>query len=130
MESVPEGSRTAEDRVEIAEPGKMHLVGHFLRAVLAGRIEAGARVPRGRIGIRAGSMEMTLTGDGRCVRLDTGIAPDVKAVVSAPLDTLMGIALGRGMVHALLARRIRIRGNPFALLSWMPVLSARSGAME
>ncbi len=108
--------------VAVAEPGKMHLVGHFLRAVLERNLRAGARVPRGSVGVRAGRMELTLSGDGERVRLSVGIAPEARAVVSGALSDFLAIARGRGVLRPLLSGRVRLRGNPLALLPWLGLL--------
>lgn len=100
----------------------MHLVGHFLRALLERNLRAGAKVPRGCVAVCAGRMELTLTGDGERVCLAPGVAPDARAVVSAPLETFLDVALGHGMVLPFLNGRLRLRGNPLALLAWMPLL--------
>lgn len=100
----------------------MHLAGHFIAAVLEQQTRSGARVPRGCIGVRAGTMQLTVCGDGERVRLEPRLLPAARAVVSGSLDAFLGVALGGSVVVPLLTRRVRISGDPRALLPWLPLL--------
>jgi len=115
-------------KVEMPDPGKMHLAGHVLRALLESNVRAGARVPRGCIAVCAGQMGLTLVGDGQRLLLEAGVSPEARAVVSGSLDAFTDVALGRGMVLPVLTGRLRLAGNPLALLAWLPLLRVRGAS--
>ncbi len=111
-----------DPRVEVPDAGGMHIVGHFLRAVIERNLRDGMRAPRGCIALRAGEMALTLVSDGTRVRLEPTLSPEARATVSAALETLTDVAQRRGIVPALLSGRLRLSGNPLALLPWLPLL--------
>jgi hypothetical protein len=100
--------------VERAED--MPLVGLFLHAALQERSEALERArPRGRLAITAGEMSVTLSCSPGRVVVSPGAAARPDAHLRGSLEAVVEVARGR-LAGPLLGRRVRVSGNPLALL--------------
>lgn len=102
--------------VVVERPEEMPLVGLFMHAALEARRDALARAaPRGELAITAGGMSVTLACSAERVVVKPGVAERPRAHLDGSLEGLIEIARGR-LAGALLRRRVRVRGNPVALL--------------
>ncbi|MCA9672452.1 MAG: hypothetical protein KC503_42955 [Myxococcales bacterium] len=71
---------------------------------------------RGDVVVRAGEMAVTLAFDERGVAIERGAREGARTRVEGSLGALLDVALGDGLLVALLGRRIRLSGNPLTLL--------------
>jgi hypothetical protein len=103
--------------VVVERPEEMPLVGLFLHAALEARRDALARAaPRGDLAITAGGMSVTLACSADRVVVRPGVGPSPRAHLRGSLEALIEIARGR-LAGPLLRRRVRVSGNPVALLA-------------
>jgi hypothetical protein len=102
--------------VVVQHPQATPLLGLFVKAALEQRTEALARAaPRGDLAITAGEMSITLSCSADRVVVRPGVTGRPRAHLRGSLEGLVEIARGR-LAGPLLRRRVRISGNPIALL--------------
>ena len=107
----------------------MNLLGLFLGSIVSRNLDDPEQLKRmarikGTVNVLAGAMTVSLAfSEGRLV-ISRDLASGASAQVSGTMDSLMGMALGRGMVVLVLTGQIKIRGNPFLLLKVKPLLMA------
>lgn len=117
------------DLVTVDDPKRMSLLGLILASIIQRNLEHEEnrrRIGRlsGAVAVTAGEMKVTLRfAEGR---LTVTRAEDEKprAAVSGTMDSLMGVALGRGMVGPWLAGKLKVSGNLLLLLRMLPLMSA------
>jgi len=119
-------------RVTLVEPERLHLAGHMVagllrRNVADPRCAAKAAKVRGTVAVDAGGMKLCLEFGENEVRVRAGEAERPRARISAPLDALLGVALGRGVVGAFLRGRVKAAGNPLVLLRLLGLMRAARG---
>jgi len=114
--------------VSIVAPERMNLLGLILRSILERRLAqpGGRRAAaglRGDIVVDARGMRVTLRFHGGGVRI-TREPPRARALatVSGTMQAFIDASLGRGMVRAVLARQLRVYGNPAALVRLIALL--------
>ncbi len=115
--------------VMFAAPGEMNLLGHFLRSLIERNLqtERGTRALgnlKGTVLVGASKMRVTLEfgPDRLVIHLGDQGSPD--AQVMASLETLLRVALGRGMLGPLLSGQIQVRGKVWRLLPLLQLLGA------
>jgi hypothetical protein len=102
--------------VVLERADEMPLVGLFLHAALVARSDAVARAaPRGDLAVTAGGMSVTLACSPERVVVRPGADGNPRAHLHGSLEALIEIARGR-LAGPLLRRRVRVSGNPVALL--------------
>ncbi|HOX36623.1 MAG TPA: hypothetical protein PL033_01435 [Candidatus Brocadiia bacterium] len=107
--------------VEIVEPEKMHLMGLMLAHLFEKNLSKPGAADRlkskdSRIGIGAGGMKITLhMSDGRVI-VSKGFEGRIAARVEGTMDGFMAFGVHRSMVGPYLQGKLKIAGNPFALL--------------
>lgn len=107
----------------------MSLLGLILASVIQRNCEREENLARlsklaGAVQVTAGEMVVTLRfGEGRLTVI-RGPDEGARAAVSGSLDSLMGVALGQGMVGPWLAGKLKTRGNLFMLLKMLPLMTA------
>ena len=103
--------------VVLERADEMPLVGLFMHAALEARRDALARAaPRGDLAITAGGMSVTLACTPDRVAVRPGVSGSPRAHLRGSLEALIEIARGR-LAGPVLRRRVRISGNPVALLA-------------
>jgi SCP-2 sterol transfer family protein len=94
----------------------MNLLGLFMKAALESRVERIERArPSGDIALTAGAMSVTLSFSPDRVVIRKGVADKPRAHVKGSLEGMIEVARGRA-VAPFLRRRVRLSGNPLALL--------------
>ncbi len=121
------------EHVSIDDLPRMNLLGLFLGNIIGRNLEQPAQMKRlskakGNIIVHAGTMTVSLCFSGGKLTILRGSVAEANASVSGTMDSLMGMALGRGMVGMVLAGRIKIKGNPFLLLKIKPLLMVSESA--
>jgi hypothetical protein len=102
--------------VVVEQPEEMPLLGLFMHAALKERADALERAaPKGELAISAGGMSITLSCSPGRVVVRPGAAGRPAAHMRGSLEGLVEVARGR-LAGPLLRRRIRVSGNPLALL--------------
>ena len=118
MEKKPE--------LRIVDRERMSLLG----LMIGGIIERGlmnpakaALVPRlkGKLGVTAGRMSLTLEFDRRSVIVTRGLDASLKATISGSFSALLGVSLGKGIVGSFLSGDIGLSGNPLFALKTLPL---------
>ncbi len=117
------------EHVTINDPPTMNLLGLLLANIIQRNLDNEAKLKRfqsmsGALEVHAGQMCVTLTFADGHMTVSRGPADSPRATVSGAMDTLLGLALGGGMVGPWLAGRIKTRGNLFMLLKLKPLLAA------
>jgi predicted lipid carrier protein YhbT len=103
---------------------EMSLLGLFVKAALEERLPALERArPRSEVSVESGGMSITLVCSPTEVVVHKGIPGRPDARLSGELSALAELASGR-IVDPLLRRRIRVSGNPLALLALARVFRA------
>lgn len=116
-------------RVIIEDPPRMNLLGLMLGSLVErnARREDLARLLsalNGSVMVQAGEMHVTLAFDQGTLTITRRIPDRPSAMVSGSMDSLLGLALGRGLVGAYLSGRLKAKGNLFFLLKMRPLLVA------
>jgi hypothetical protein len=118
--------------VTIADPARMNLLGLILANLIERNLadpELRRRFDRldGAVAVTAGRMAVTLRFARGSLSVERGAAEGARAAVSGTLETLMGLALGAGMVGPYLSGRLKARGL-LTLLRLKPLLRAADPA--
>jgi len=117
--------------VHVDDPEHMHLLGLLLKGLLerqlaVAALERRAAALRGDFGLSAGSMAVTLSFSQRGVLIKKGIAATAHACVGGSMRAMVDLVAGErpllAAAGALLTRRLRVRGNFFALLPLLPIM--------
>jgi hypothetical protein len=94
----------------------MNLLGLFMRAALQERLPALERArPTGDVAVQSGAMSVTLSWSRDEVVVRKGVVGNPAARLSGELGALAEVASGR-ILDPLLRRRVKLSGNPLALL--------------
>ena len=109
------------------DPQRMSLLGLMLGGLVADNLEraegaARARKLRGKLGVTAGKMSVTMIFEGGGVTVKRGLEPDLRARVRGSLDGLLQVSLGRGPIRAFLAGEVSFRGNPIFVIRVLPLM--------
>ncbi len=121
--------------VRVDDPEHMNLLGllmaSFLKAKLSDpRLRRRATRMRGNYGLTVGTMSVTLCFEKDGLWIRKGVMPRTRGRISAPMQELVALATGNGGLAAatiaVLEWRISIRGNPFAILSLLPIMLGKN----
>ena len=117
------------EHVTIDDPPSMNLLGLLLANIIQRNLQDPGKLKKlqsmsGALEVHAGQMCVTLLFEGGGMKVSRQTAKKPRATVSGSMETLMGLALGGGMVGPWLAGRIKTRGNLFMLLKLKPLLAA------
>jgi hypothetical protein len=109
----------------------MNLLGYILRALINRNLQTDAGVRalkkmKGKILVGASRMKVTLDFDGDDLQISVGAREKAQTRVSGSMDTLLGVALGKGMVGPVLAGRLKVGGRVWRLLRMLKLLKAGS----
>jgi hypothetical protein len=116
--------------VEIDAPARANLMVLLMHGILERNLQipdkaARARRLRGDIRVKAGRMTATLSFHGGGVILYSGVRERrPRASVRGDMVTLLGVVTGHGVVVPFLRGRVGIGGNPFVLLSVLPLITS------
>lgn len=107
--------------VEIIQPERMHLMGLMLASLFEKNLSRPGAIERlkgknTKIGISAGGMKITLhLKDGNII-IRNGFEGRLDAKVEGTMDGFMAFGVHRRMIGPWLKGKLRVSGNPFALL--------------
>jgi hypothetical protein len=109
----------------------MNLLGYILRSLIERnlRTERGTRaftIMKGKILVGASRMKVTLDFDGDDLYMSVGQEGKADVRVKGSMNTLLGVALGRGMVWPVLSGRLRVGGKVWRLLRMLRLLKAET----
>jgi hypothetical protein len=113
--------------VRHAEPDRQTILGHLLASLLVRGLQdprtarALAR-PRGLLTLEVSGMVCSIELAGDSITLHAGRPAPPRAELRADLCTLVRLATSGGLVPALLARRLVLRGRPWHLLPLLHLL--------
>ena len=113
--------------VSVDDPEHMNLLGLLMAGLLESRLSDPALRDRalrmrGAVAVRAGDMEVALRfGETGPVVQALGQGR-FRARVSGSMPAMLGVVSGGPMVSPVLQGRLRVSGNPFWLLSLLPLL--------
>lgn len=118
------------EHVTINDPPSMNLLGLLLANIIERNLEDPGKLKKmqsmsGALEVHAGQMCVTLLFEDGGMKVSREIQDSPRATVSGSMDTLMGLALGGGMVGPWLAGRIKTRGNLLMLLKLKPLLATQ-----
>ena len=107
----------------------MSLLGLILASIITRNLEREENLKRlqklsGAVQVTAGEMMVTLRFEQGRLTVVRGGDDKARAAVSGSMESLMGVALGQGMVGPWLAGRLKASGNLFMLLKMLPLMSA------
>jgi len=120
---VPDGAS-----VSIEDPRRMNLLGLILADIFDRALHDPDKQRRYRklvpsvVVVRAGEMAVTLHFEQQTLQVSRGAAEQFRARVEGPLDALLALSLGGGMVGPWLAGRLKTRGSLLLLLRLRPLL--------
>jgi hypothetical protein len=117
--------------VQFDPPEQMNLVGYILRSLLERNLatEAGAKAfskMKGRVLVGASAMRLTLDFSGPDLVISVGERGKPDARVSGDMTTLLGVALGKGMVGPVLSGKLKVGGKFWRLLRMIQLLKAEA----
>lgn len=117
--------------VQFDPPDQMNLVGYILRSLLERNLatEAGAKAfskMKGRVLVGASAMKLTLEFGGADLVISVGERGKPDARVCGDMATLLGVALGKGMVGPVLSGKLKIGGKFWRLLRMIRLLKAEA----
>jgi hypothetical protein len=112
-------------------PGEMNLLGYILRSLLDRNLkspggERAFRKMKGKVLVGASQMKVTLDFDGDDLQISVGLVGKAQARVQGSMDTLLGVALGKGMVGPVLSGKLKVGGRVWRLLRMLKLLEAES----
>ena len=115
--------------LEFRDRDEMNIIGLMIGRIIERNLSnskgaAQARKLKGRLGVQAGRMSLTLDFEGGRVVVLRGLEGPVKASIKGSLSSLMHISLGKGPIRAFLAGEVSIRGNPFFAFKALPLVLA------
>ncbi|MDJ0766192.1 MAG: SCP2 sterol-binding domain-containing protein [Myxococcota bacterium] len=105
----------------VMDRDKMNLAGLMLGRILTENLTARRGTNRlsrlkGRLGVVAGRMPVTLDFDGHQVAITHGLTPPLRATVKGSLNGLLGVGMGKSATRAFVSGKVSVGGNPiFAL---------------
>lgn len=133
------GRRTLEAAVEglvtVDQPEQMNLLGLLIKGFLEQRLDSPklarkAKRLRGDFGLQAGAMAITLGFTPQGVVIKKGMAKKTRARIMGPMGEMVELVSGGGgliaSMIAVLEGRISIRGNPFALVGLLPIMTGKA----
>ncbi len=112
--------------LRIVDRERMSLLG----LMIGGIIESGLANPekaalvrrlKGKLGVTAGRMSLTLEFDRRSVIVTRGLDAPLKATIRGSLSALLGVSLGHGVTGSFLSGDIGLSGNPLFALKALPL---------
>lgn len=115
--------------LNIVDRDQMSLLGLMLGSIIENNLSspkgaALARRLRGKLGVTAGRMSLTLEFDNGSIKMILGEGGGLKASVHGSLDSLLKVALGEGIIRPFLSGEVSFSGNPFFLLKALPLFYA------
>lgn len=114
---------------------QMSLVGLMLGRI----IEANLATPRGaaqasklkgKLGVTAGKMSLTVDFKGDTVTITSGLDTGLRARVRGSLSGLLGVSLGHSLVKSFFAGQVSVSGNPFFAIRVLPLIAANPSRKE
>ena len=116
-------------QVVFRPPDEMNLLGYILRSLFDRNLktppgEQAFRKMKGRVLVGASEMKVTLDFDGDDLQIAVGESDKAQTRVRGSMDTLLGVALGKGMVGPVLAGRLKVGGRVWRLLRMLKLLKA------
>jgi hypothetical protein len=124
-----------EGLVTVDQPEHMNLLGLLIKGFMEQKLESPrlarkAKRLRGAFGLQAGSMAITLSFSPQGVVIYKGIAKRTRARISGEMGEMVELVSGGGglisSMIAVLEGRVTIRGNPFALLGLLPIMTGKA----
>lgn len=82
---------------------------------------ARARKMKGRLGVTAGRMSLTMEFSPDALTILPGIEGPLKTKIGGSFDALLRISLGEGLFRSFFAGEITFSGNPFFALRALPL---------
>lgn len=125
------GASPLAELVRVSDPEHMNLLGLLLQGFLAQQLQSPklarkARRTRGAFGVQAGQMAITLTFGPDGVVISKNFAPKTRARIIGSMEEMIALVAGGGgtipAIIAVLEGRLKVRGNPFALLALLPIM--------
>ncbi len=118
-----------EQIVTVKDPENMNLLGLLMKGFFENRLqnETVARKARdlhGAYHITAGQMDVTLVFEEGSIAIEKGRSRTPLASIKGPMDSLLGMITGKGYIWPVMSFKVRIGGNPLALLPLLPVMIA------
>ncbi len=117
--------------IKFDPPGEMNLVGYILAALIERNLqtEAGQRAfakMKGTVLVGASRMQITMDFTGDDLVMSVGKQGKPGARVAGSMDTLLGVALGKGMVGPVLSGKLKIGGKAWRLLPMLKLMKAEA----
>jgi hypothetical protein len=124
------GTAPRIELVRVSDPEHMNLLGLLLQGFVAQQLQSPklarkALRTRGAFGIQAGQMAITLTFGPDGVVVSKNFAPKTRARIIGSMEEMIALVAGGGTIAAIIAvleGRLKVRGNPFALLALLPIM--------
>ncbi len=118
-----------EQIVTVINPENMNLLGLLMKGFFENRLqdETVARKAselHGAYHVTAGKMDVTLLFDKGNITIERGRSRPPLASIKGSMDALLGMITGKGYIWPVLTFKVRIGGNPLALLPLLPVMIA------
>jgi hypothetical protein len=116
-------------------PAEMNLLGYFLKSLIEKNIQTqiGKRTfikMKGRILINASGMEVSLDFSNDKLEISVGRLEKPSASVKGQLNTLLNIALGKGMIRPVLTGKLKVTGKIWRLLPLIKLLKASTSYLQ
>jgi len=117
--------------VRVHDAEHMNLLGLLLQGFVEQQLQSPklarkARRVRGAFGVQAGQMAITMTFGPDGVVISKNFAAKTRARISGSMEEMIALVAGgggaMGAVIAVLEGRLKVRGNPFALLGLLPIM--------
>ena len=112
--------------VKLKVPGEMNLLGYIMRSLIERNLqtERGARAfarMKGSIMVGASRMRITMEFTDGDLVMEVG-ARKADVSVRGSMDSLLGVALGHGMVWPLLSGKLKVGGKVWRLLRMLNLM--------
>lgn len=117
--------------IKFDPPGEMNLVGYILAALIERNLQTGAGQKafakmKGTVLVGASKMKVTMDFTGEDLVMSVGQKGKPGARVAGSMDTLLGVALGKGMVGPVLSGKLKIGGKAWRLLRMLKLMKAEA----
>ena len=113
-------------KLQIFDRERMSLLGLMIGGIIERGLDNPAKAAlvgrlKGKLGVTAGRMSLTLEFDRRSVIVRRGLDLPLKATIRGSLGALLGVSLGQGIVGSFVSGDIGLSGNPLFALKTLPL---------
>lgn len=111
----------------VEDPENMNLLGLILKTLLDINLQDKKKLSaiknfKGTFSIQGAKMQTSILIDKGQVTIKKGLLPKASATIKGKLDAFLKMGTGEALITPVLTGKVRVWGNPFALLKLIKIL--------